>query len=212
MHMAKSLIAAALLAAALVGAVVVPAALTRGTFAFDAWPKAPGSRASDEQVAIAEPPRARQAARHERPDAAPKVVVGAPSAPVAGTPAAAQEVAQVSTPASTPRSSDPQPQAPAPDPAPDQVPAPTVPSTPDDDEVAESDPSEGDSAQVEARPVASETPAAATAPAPDEEDSSESSEDDSDADTPAEGIAPPPGWVHRTWRHQPGRGHNDGKN
>jgi hypothetical protein len=228
MHMAKSLIAAALLALALVGAVVVPTAVTRGTFAFHAWPKAPGSHARDEQVALVESSPVRKPVRHERPGAAPKVVAGAPSAEAADSLASADEVARVSTPASTPRSSHPKPpqqqQSSSSDPAPDQAPAPSPSPTPGDDEVAEGDQSDGGSAQVEARPVVNEPPlpgasqpASHGAPADESdehsgEDSDDHSEEGSEAHTPHVGIAPPPGWVHAPWRHHPGRGHNDGKN
>lgn len=68
--MAKPLIAAVLLAAALVAAVVVPAAMTRGSFAFDAWPEAPRSHARDEQVAISEPARRSDRVRSDNTEAA----------------------------------------------------------------------------------------------------------------------------------------------
>src|SRR3954463_2964073 len=159
MHMAKSLIAAALLALALVGAVVVPTAVTHGTFAFHAWPKAPGSHATDEQVALAGPPRVHQPVRSTRSGAAPKVVAGAPSAEAVDSLATADEVAHVSIPVPTPRSSQPKPQRQdsAPDPALDQPPAPSPSPTPDD-EMAAGDQSGGDSPQVEARPVVNEPP------------------------------------------------------
>src|SRR4051812_6043470 len=106
MRMAKSLIAAFLIAAALVGAVVVPTALTRGTFAFDAWPEAARSRAHQTDVAIAEPAKRIVATRFERPPAAR----ARPASRAATAPPRRDQLAQL-TP-QRPAAADPKPSAP----------------------------------------------------------------------------------------------------
>src|SRR3954469_3374118 len=129
MRMAKSLIAAALIAVALVGAVVVPAALTRGTFAFDAWPEASRSHAQREDVAVAAPAKHIVAVRFERADARPS----GPSAPPADSPPPSHELARA-TPRSLPAQGAPKPRAHSTPTAPQQAPS----ATPVED-VAQSD-------------------------------------------------------------------------
>src|SRR5215218_4572100 len=94
MRMAKSFIAAVLLAVALVGAVVVPAALTSGTFGFDAWPEAPTAKARDQVLASRRAPRDHAIARTERrPKAHSNKSFDAP-VPVTTAPAAPQAIAR----------------------------------------------------------------------------------------------------------------------
>ncbi|MEA2450557.1 MAG: hypothetical protein QOG63_2489 [Thermoleophilaceae bacterium] len=200
MRMAKSLIAAVLLAAALVGAVVVPAALTRGTFAFDAWPKAPQARTSNEQVAVAEPLSVqRERVPADRSQTAPKPLAVRPAAPAGGS-VSPNEVARADTPAATPHSGEPRQQQPASGPAPGTVPTPSGPGAPGD-ETAQPAPVMSDAPPAEARPVAVDPPVAA-----------EPQIDDPEGDVPDHGVLPPPGWVHPPRPAQAHHGHPEGKN
>jgi hypothetical protein len=196
MRMAKALIAAALLAAALVGAVVVPAALTRGTFAFDAWPSAPSSHAHDEQVAIVPEPSAGRTRSIARADSHPQPVRVATAAPGPSADAAVERPAappvavtprpHSSAPVQQPRSSEPAGTDPAPaaaGPEPEQ-------------ELAEGGDASAAETQVEARPVAEDTPDVAT-PEMVPEPIKPALPAVPDIDPPVGRVPPLPGWRGR---------------
>jgi FtsZ-interacting cell division protein ZipA len=149
--MAKSLIAAVLIAIALVGAVVVPTALTRGTFAFDAWPEASRSHAQREDVAIAEPAKRLAEVRFEHAAASPS----APAARPAHASAPRNQLAQATPHRPAPSAPAPHaqdaPATPAPQPADEPQQAPVA--TPVQEVAQSGPPAAGGSSESEARPV-----------------------------------------------------------
>jgi hypothetical protein len=198
MHMAKALIAAVLLAAVLIAAVAIPAALTRGTFGFDAWPEANAAKAREEAVVIAEPADRRRSIAHtkprkQRPAEHRSADVPAPST---GTPSLPETVVRADPPAA--RDGAEQPRRDAPEPEHEADPAPEVPSAPAEELAQTDEPTGPQAPEIEARPAVEALPEA------------------------AEELPPvtPPGWgVHpRDGREQgnrppwAGRGHRDDKN